>query len=643
MAVFSSTPRWSCFSKRLPDIGIRSTRVTAQTKLARLLRRFAKDEGGAFAVMFGVMAIVLIALGGAVVDYVTLEQGRNRAQLALDAAALALQPKVFEKNFNAADVQKLAEAFVIERIANKNIDAKILSTRGSATDGTLSFEANITVPTAFVALVGVPSLSAHVEAQAVRTSMAIEVAMVLDNSGSMGSNNRMTYLKQAATCATNIIFFKDVDTNCTPLAKATQQEDVRISIVPFTIMVNVGTQFKNAKWLDWTGQSPLSRLNFDNDDDETTLFVGPVNRNDLFTQTGVTWRGCVEARRGPYDTTDQEAVAGDTLFIPMFSPDTGDRKYNNYNSYNNYLSDVGGTCQPKTCTEQIIKNGCSTKNGITTCTGATTYKYTKVVGSNTTTPAASCKAADGPALSDTVTTSSGTTQTSTTVYSLLSANELQERLCKYNGARPTDAANSGPNAYCPSASILPLTAVSNDVIQRIKGMTANGGTNIQQGTIWGFHALSRAEPLSEAAPYKPGQVSKFMIVMTDGFNEPDFRAYSDTLNGTGIYGSWGFRKDGRLPDTDGIIGNQNEYNAHNSKADMTTTMDIKTVQTCANAKAAGIQVYTIGLQPPSQATRKMLTDCSSGTGYYFFPNTPAELVDVFKNIANQLSQLRLSR
>lgn len=617
--------------------------MTARKKITRLLVRFGKDEGGAFAVMFGVIAIVLIALGGAVVDYVSLEQGRNRAQLALDAAALALQPKVFEKNFNAADVQKLAQAFVIERVANSSIETKILTTRGSPEDGTIYFQAQITVPTSFVALVGVPSLSANVESQAVRTSMAIEVAMVLDNSGSMGSSNRMTYLKQAATCATNIIFYKDVDTNCTPFANAPQQDDVRVSIVPFTIMVNVGTQFKNAKWLDWSGTSPFSRLNFDNDDDETTPFVGSVNRGNLFSQTGVQWRGCVEARRGPYDTTDQEAVAGDTLFIPMFSPDTADRRYNNYTSYNNYLSDTGGSCQVKTCTEQIVKNGCSTRNGVTTCTGATTYNYTKVIGSNTTTSPSSCRAADGPALTDTTTTTSGSTQTSTTVYSLLSARELQERLCKYDGARPTDGANSGPNAYCPSASILPLTAAASDVIQRIKGMTANGGTNIQQGTVWGFHALSHAEPLSEAAPYKPGQVSKFMIVMTDGFNEPDFRTYSDTLNGTGIYGSWGFRKDGRLPDTDGIIGNENEYSAHNSKAAMTATMDVKTVQTCANAKAAGIQVYTIGLQPPSQATRKMLTDCSSGSGYYFFPNTPAELVDVFKNIANQLSQLRLSR
>jgi Flp pilus assembly protein TadG len=41
---------------------------------------------------------VLVALSGAVVDYVGLIQTRDRAQIALDAAALALQPRIFEKN-----------------------------------------------------------------------------------------------------------------------------------------------------------------------------------------------------------------------------------------------------------------------------------------------------------------------------------------------------------------------------------------------------------------------------------------------------------------------------------------------------------------------------------------------------------------
>jgi hypothetical protein len=602
-----------------------------------LVGRFGRDESGVFAVLFGLMAIVLIALGGAGVDYVALQQARSRAQVALDAAALALQPQIFKASYNEETVRAQAEAIVLDRIGDARIDARVDGIETSVPDGSLYLHAEFTMPTMFVSLVGVPALSASVQAKATRKMLKLEVAMVLDNSGSMASYNRMSYLKEAARCATRIMFYGEVDEDCDEADDAEAQDNVKIGIVPFTMMVNIGTQFSNATWLDWTGQNSISQLNFDSDDNASTPFAGPVNRKTLFTQTGTSWRGCVEARRAPYDTDDTPPTTSAALFTPMFSPDTAS------GNYNSYLSDTGGTCQVKTCTEKTVRKNCSYSwwSGWT-CSGATTSTYTKKVGSTTTTPAASCVPANGVVLSGPNTDQSGTTLTTTTTYSLLTQQELQERLCKYNGVTVSDSKNSGPNAYCPSISVLPLTDNVDNVLARINAMNADGGTNIQQGAIWGYHALSSTEPLTQAAPYSSGAVSKVMILMTDGFNEPDYRSYSDTWNGTGIYYSWGFRKDGRLPDTDGIIGNENEYNAHNSKADMSETMDEKTVATCNNAKAEGIRVYTIGLNPPSQATRDMLESCSSGDGYYFFPEDPSDLIDVFTQIANQLAQLRLA-
>ena len=60
-----------------------------------LLNRFRADERGVFAVVFGLMAIVLVAMAGAAVDYTSLENARARTQIALDSAALGLQPKIF--------------------------------------------------------------------------------------------------------------------------------------------------------------------------------------------------------------------------------------------------------------------------------------------------------------------------------------------------------------------------------------------------------------------------------------------------------------------------------------------------------------------------------------------------------------------
>ncbi len=44
-----------------------------------LVRRFWRDERGAFAVIFALMAVVLVAMGGSAVDFTVLQQARTRA------------------------------------------------------------------------------------------------------------------------------------------------------------------------------------------------------------------------------------------------------------------------------------------------------------------------------------------------------------------------------------------------------------------------------------------------------------------------------------------------------------------------------------------------------------------------------------
>src|SRR5690606_38091393 len=93
--------------------------------ILRLLKRFRSDEGGAFLVIFGVLAIVLVATAGAVVDYATIEQARARAQDALDSAALGLQPTIFEQGVTAETIKPKAEALLIERLADASLTAAI--------------------------------------------------------------------------------------------------------------------------------------------------------------------------------------------------------------------------------------------------------------------------------------------------------------------------------------------------------------------------------------------------------------------------------------------------------------------------------------------------------------------------------------
>ena len=622
------------------------------------LRRFHSDERGVFAVIFGVMAVVLVAFGGAAVDYTAVETARTRAQVALDSAALGLQPTIFNDPKPTSDTLK-AEALALmnEQMRNNSVATIVDVATADTGTGTLRLEATVTVPTAFVQLVGIPSMSARIVSEATRKRLNLEVAMVLDNSGSMGQQSRMTNLKKAARCAMNVLFnaldeCTDAKVNAATL-KAKTEKDIWIGIVPFTGFVNVGTGSKNAVWMDTTGLSSIANDNFDDDDNESTPFNGTVNRFQLYDKIGVAWRGCVEARPYPYDTTDTPPSAADpdTLFVPSFAPDPP-------SGYpNNYLDDRPAACTNKdagTWVETSVKTGCSSKT-YSNCNNIPTVTRTQTNwdGSNHT-PVASTSPStlpdkNGVPIPANCTTSTANERTSRDPdrYKLTSTKTcsyqfsdrvLQERLCKYN----QKAGNGGsPNQDCPTNALTPLTDNKATVAAAITAMASQGYTNIHQGTIWGFHMLSPSEPLPQGKSYDAA-TSKVMIVMTDGENTVD--SYGSNMNKADTYQAYGWP--GARSQTGGISYNgriySNDYPYPNSDAQVTAAMDSRTLESCNNAKAMGIQIFTIGLNAPDQKTISLLTSCATKPADAYFPTDSNQLTPVFKEIADQLANLRLS-
>lgn len=154
--------------------------------LVALVRRFHADERGVFAVLFGVIAIVLIAAAGAVVDYTSMEQTRTRAQIALDSAVLGLAPTIYDDP-TEDELKATSLALVEERLNDSNVTVDITDAMVDKPNGTLRITGTVTVPMAFMQLVGFPSLTANLVAEAKKSSINIEVAVSLDNSGSMAS------------------------------------------------------------------------------------------------------------------------------------------------------------------------------------------------------------------------------------------------------------------------------------------------------------------------------------------------------------------------------------------------------------------------------------------------------------------------
>ena len=162
---------------------------------------------------------------------------------------------------------------------------------------------------------------------------------------------------------------------------------------------------------------------------------------------------------------------------------------------------------------------------------------------------------------------------------------------------------------------------------------ANSGTMMHVGMIWGWRALSNVGPFGDGAPPTDLSTMHAVIFETDGQNDigadPDF---------TGL----GLLSSGKMGTTVGCTSSTCVSNA-------TTSLTNRLGTVCANMKAAGIIVYTIGLGLGATGNAApTLQACAGGPGSQsvgkFYPApTGAALTAAFQGITQSLNQLRLSQ
>jgi Flp pilus assembly protein TadG len=210
-----------------------------------IFKRFGSDRSGATAVVFGLAVIPLVVAAGAALDYGRASAAKLQLQRAVDAAALALV-----KDAPAGDdrqIKKRGEELVKALLSGaKDISTdKITISRESQA---VRVVASATMKTAFMALAGFDTLSISSEAQAAWGMTNIELALVLDNTGSMNETpqgkRKIDELKSAA--GRLLIDLRAV---------AHDKDTVKVSIVPFDTEVRLDTAHRNADWLRWNHPS----------------------------------------------------------------------------------------------------------------------------------------------------------------------------------------------------------------------------------------------------------------------------------------------------------------------------------------------------------------------------------------------------
>jgi Flp pilus assembly protein TadG len=627
-----------------------------------MLRRFLADQRGNYAL---ITAITMVPLMGAIavgVDYTEMSRQYQYTQHALDAAGVATAYRYLQ-GASDTDLTSYANSFFDANLGPvKPADTTLTITLPTSDSGggMLGMAATLRYHPyfypAFLALLGKDpasfnsNLNFNVNTE-VRLKDTLEVALVLDNSGSMseiGSGSgkeRIDLLKSAS---------KELITTLVNSAAQVKQVDkpVQFGLVPFAASVNVGPQNASASWMDTDGISPIHHENFD----WTTMGAANPNKrveqiggiyykkgsdwgtqenqkvtrftlyNDLqrTIQTGTvqtctgsgsykkctdtpvygttsyaSWAGCVEQRPSPYDVTDAAPDNSNpaTLFVPMFAPDETDKKDTwGRSAMGNWWKDnmTGTDAQRQAYMPKYYKPA---PNGTTAATGS-----------------------------------------------------------------------GGPNASCTTQPITPLTDVTNatgmnTITTAIDAMQPNGGTNVVSGMGWGWRVVSSGAPFTEGRPETERGNDKVVIVLTDGANTyytPTSLGYNDLAGNKSIYADYGYTGKNynggsttrMFMNTDSNVSKTNFSNDNYTKA-----MSEQMATLCTNAKASNVILMTVSLDlDPTNSAEKAQMDalktCSSDSRFRLDPTTgkPAKLYwnatgaslsDDFKAIANELSNLRI--
>jgi hypothetical protein len=505
-----------------------------------------------------------------------------------------------------------------------------LSATLSADLSTVSLTANTTQVTTLMRVVGINSLAVGTTSTVTRKTTGMELVLVLDNTGSMGSavnssNSSVSKLSAVKTAISGTGGLLDILYG----AGNTTATNLWIGVVPFTFMVNVGNSYTN--WVDtsgnpdfgpiitgsscpsYTGTSPAtSGANYSN----ANRCVYTLSGNNTQTNFGFNsnWAGCLDSRSETVtsptistltleesDDPPSSSVSG-TLFPPLYDSANGT---------------VSGTSPAYSCsgsspfncvTTTDAQSGCDRYGRNCTNNVYTTYNvYYPVINStnNTHTP-------------------------------------------------------MGPNTYCTmQTSILPMTATRSNVDNEVSLMQSGGGTMINFGMAWAWRLLSPnwhevdggfsgwggemqnavvTVPTSPAQtfnglplPYNTPLMNKVVILMTDGVN-----------------------------DVSGLTLAQTAYQGQTLPSN--STLDSRTLAVCTAMKNNGIIIYTIGfgtndggITPESgdgscnnsncstYVNGALLQACASQPSYYFLAPTNAQLENAFQTVGAALSNLRVSQ
>ncbi|MCB1883164.1 MAG: pilus assembly protein [Geminicoccaceae bacterium] len=549
-----------------------TTRSETRRGPAAALLGFAQDRRGVGVLMLVLFLPVLfgfLTLGADVAGAYTF---RNQMQTAADATVLAVAKRsALDDTLDGDALRAYGAAYLAVQMGNASYTVERFSV--DTANVVVGLDLTGSVPASFARLFGKERIAFAVASEARYPRLYLEVALALDNTPSIDATE-LAGIKSAAKGL--------IDETAAGLNDR-GSDFLRVALVPFAGGVRHDPANWNDGWLDWDG---ASSTHFNHVGTVTYSTSGGTatwrpTRRQLFAQiTNESWAGCVENRPYPLDVNDVSPsnAQSDSLYVPYFAFDEYD--VSGSQMFNDYLDDRGGVCtggRPSNAIDSIDH----------------TCKY----GSP------SIKVASDRS----------------SIYTVSGGVVLQPK--------------RGPNLYCTSLPLVPLTADLATVKSRVDAMyTGNwAGTDLMSGFVWAWRALSPGPPYIEGRAYGRDDVRKIVVFMSDGDNNGLPGILPHTYGVGASYGMWGYAGDKRL---------STSLNDTSSQTAINQVMDVRTREACTNMKAAGVTVYTVNFGGGSDG-RAVLQDCASSAKHFFDASSIEELKSAFETIGRELSSLRL--
>jgi Flp pilus assembly protein TadG len=607
---------------------IRATVYGLLAPVTRFLRRF-RSEGGAVAIWFAVMALPAAVLAFGLIDVNRASVEKRHLQDALDAATLMAARSTSTTNEQMQTIGAASLAAQMASSSDATITGSTFTIVGTKITGTAT--ASVTPVIANLWLQG--DMIVGAEAEVARSATNLEVAIVLDVTGSM-AGQKIADLRAAAKDLIDLV----VSTTQTPYYS-------KAALIPYAAAVNVGAYADGARGAAITAKTSTGASWYTGSSKSITAATkgNPVritSSNHGFSNGDRVWisgvNGMTQLNNKAYTVANR---ATNTFQLQGV----------NGSSYNNYSS--GGTirkCQVSDCAVVISANGHGYNNGdtifIDNVNGMTQLNDRYFTVANKTANTFSLSGVNGASYGTYTSGGFATCIVAGCQYYRFTDAAGQTRLWEIStcaterigSAAYTDSAPSGApvgrqynsGSQCPDSTITPLSSDKTMLKAQIDGYDDGGSTAGQIGLAWGWYMVSPNfgylwPTASRPAAYGTPELLKVVVLMTDGdFNTAYCNGVVAQDSGPGSGGS----------------SSKINCNATNGEA-----YD-QAVSLCTAMKAEGIVIYTVGFDVSSGSlAAQLLSGCATSTAHFYLPSNGAALKDAFAAIGTDIMKLRLSK